>query len=564
MASRSVARSALSGAIDVISTKQSMNRRNQMILNAAGRNITTASLRFSYATPRPSYHQRIRGFHASSRRMEGPTKSPFQAFVDTLREELKKSQEMQENMKQLQGEAGKVQDSETMKKVREAYERARIVASIKENPRLQKAAEQLRKSGGQVGDAVGATLKQMEESELIKGLGAISSRLARQLEDTTAPIRNTEAYRAFAQTLTDAFDDGGSALRIITDSEADARTQRKIKREIRLRKIGKPAPSEDVEDVMIEATKVKDKMREMEDSMDPQAAAQKAKEAEKEGAEGEQAEGTVEETQAAPDSTEAPTGETPPEASGSKQPPPKPKGFAARVRSQAAANPNAGQALVLRPEPKYKQAWSSFKESNPLMRRLSDLRASYDESENPFVERLRGITETIGGWFEENETAKVVRAFQTLDHTFTLDGFQKELREYIVPEIIDSYHGAARHLLRQWCGEATFNVLMATIDPYVQRGAVLNGRLLDLKHVEILQARMLENDVPVVVVSFSSQELMYFKDAKTGEVLAGREDQADLCRYAMVLTRLEEEMDNEITGGWKVVELARRGQAAFL
>ncbi|PWN32163.1 Tim44-domain-containing protein [Meira miltonrushii] len=558
-ASRSAARSALSGAVDAISARQMMSNRNQRMLNV-GRNMTTTSLRYSYASPRPSYHQRIRGFHASSRRMEGPTKSPFQAFVDTLREELKKSQEMQENMKQLQGEAGKVQDSETMKRVREAYERARIVASIKENPRLQKAAEQLRKSGGQVGDAVGATLKQMEESELIKGLGAISSRLARQLEDTTAPIRNTEAYRAFAQTLTDAFDDGGSALRIITDSEADARTQRKIKREIRLRKIGKPAPSEDVEDVMLEATKVKDKMREMEDSMDPQAAAQKAKEAEKEGAEGEQAE----EAQSAPGPTEAPAGETSPEASGSKQPPPKPKGFAARVRSQAAANPNAGQALVLRPEPKYKQAWSSFKESNPVMRRLSELRESYDESENPFVERLRGITETIGGWFEENETAKVVRAFQTLDHTFTLDGFQKELREYIVPEIIDSYHGAARHLLRQWCGEATFNVLMATIDPYVQRGAVLNGRLLDLKQVEILQARMLENDVPVVVVSFSSQELMYFKDAKTGEILAGREDQADLCRYAMVLTRLEEEMDNEITGGWKVVELARRGQAAFL
>lgn len=563
MASRSVTRSVLSGAVDAISAKHTMSNRNQRMLNV-GRNMTTASLHYSFATPKPSYHQRVRGFHASSRRMEGPTKSPFQAFVDTLREELKKSQEMQENMKQLQGEAGKVQDSETMKRVREAYERARIVASIKENPRLQKAAEQLRKSGGQVGDAVGATLKQMEESELIKGLGAISSRLARQLEDTTAPIRNTEAYRAFAQTLTDAFDDGGSALRIITDSEADARTQRKIKREIRLRKIGKPAPSEDVEDVMLEATKVKDKMREMEESMDPQAAAQKAKEAEKEGTEGEQAEGATEEAQSSPGSTEAPVSETPPEASGSKQPPPKPKGFAARVRSQAAANPNAGQALVLRPEPKYKQAWSSFKESNPLMRKLSDMRASYDESENPFVERLRGITETIGGWFEENETAKVVRAFQTLDHTFTLDGFQKELREYIVPEIIDSYHGAARHLLRQWCGEATFNVLMATIDPYVQRGAVLNGRLLDLKQVEILQARMLENDIPVVVVSFSSQELMYFKDAKTGEILAGREDQADLCRYAMVLTRLEEEMDNEITGGWKVVELARRGQAAFL
>jgi import inner membrane translocase subunit TIM44 len=520
------------------------------------------SRRHTSAMPRPSYHQRVRGFHASYRRLDGPTKSPFQAFVDTLREELKKSQEMQENMKQLQGEAGKVQDSETMRKVREAYERARIVASIKENPRLQQAAERLRKSGGQVSDAVGATLKQMEESELVKGLSAISSRLARQLEDSTAPIRNTEAYRAFAQTLTDALDDGGSALRIHTGADVDARTQRKIKREARLRKIGKSAPSDDVEDVMMEATALKDKMRKMEDEMDPRAAAEMAKDIEEKTkqAEDRAAPGnTANADSSAKADTEASSSSQGTEGASSnatKTPPPKPKGYAVRSRSQMTVDPNAGQALILRPEPKYKQAWSSFKESNPMMRKLSDWRATYDESENPFVERLRGITETIGGWFEENETAKVVRAFRMMEPSFTLDNFQRELREYIVPEVIDSYHSAARHLLRQWCGEATFNVLMATIDPYVQRGAILNGRLLDLKNVEILQARMLENDVPVVVVSFSSQELLYFKDPKTNEVLAGREDQADLCRYAMVLTRLEEEMDNEITGGWKVVEVS--------
>lgn len=518
------------------------------------------------ASPRPSYHQRVRGFHASSRRLDGPTKSPFQAFVDTLREELKKSQEMQENMKQLSGEAGKVQDSEAMKRMREAYERARIVASIKENPRLMKAAEQLRKSGGQVGDAVGATLRQMEESELVKGLGAISSRLARQLDETTAPIRNTEAYRTFAQTLTDAFDDGGSALRIATDADVDARTARKIKRNARLRKIGKPAPRDDIEEVMMEATTLKDKMREMEDDVGPGAAPSEGEtdpEAKAKAAEAEAGEGGTATASSAAGSGASPAPAAAASSSSPKGPPPKPKGFAGRVRTNV-ADPNAGEALVLRPEPKYKQAWAGFKESNPLMRRLSDMRSAYDESENPVVERLRGITETIGGWFDENETAKVVRAFQMLDPSFTLDGFQRDLREYVVPEVIDSYHGAARHLLRQWCGEATFNVLMATIDPYTQRGAILNGRLLDLKNVEILQARMLENNVPVLVVSFSTQELMYFKDAKTGNVLAGREDQADLCRYALVITRLEEEMDNEITGGWKVVELARRGQAAFL
>lgn len=111
-------------------------------------------------------------FHSSAHRSQ--PKSPFQAFVDTLKEELRKSQELQDNMKQLQGEAGKMQDSETMKRMREAYERARIITSIKENPRLQKAADQLKKSGGQVGDAVGTALRQMEDSELIKGVSAAS------------------------------------------------------------------------------------------------------------------------------------------------------------------------------------------------------------------------------------------------------------------------------------------------------------------------------------------------------------------------------------------------------
>jgi len=110
-----------------------------------------------------------RHFSSSSRSHDTP-RSPFAVFVEVLKEELKKSQVLQENMQQLQGEAGKIQDSEAMKGAKAAYERMRIVTSIKENPRLQAAADQLKKSGGQVSAAVGETLKQMEDSELIKGV----------------------------------------------------------------------------------------------------------------------------------------------------------------------------------------------------------------------------------------------------------------------------------------------------------------------------------------------------------------------------------------------------------
>ena len=44
------------------------------------------------------------------------------------------------------------------------------MTSIKENPKLRAAAEQLRKSGVQIGDAVSETLKTMEESDLMRAV----------------------------------------------------------------------------------------------------------------------------------------------------------------------------------------------------------------------------------------------------------------------------------------------------------------------------------------------------------------------------------------------------------
>ena len=130
-------------------------------------------------------------FHSSARRHNELPKSPFQTFVDVLKEELRKNREFAENVKQLQGDVDKFQDSEAMKKAKDAYERARVcvsapivycsisfntlmlqlASSIKENPKLRAAAEELRKAGVQVGDAVTEALKSMEESEVMRAVG---------------------------------------------------------------------------------------------------------------------------------------------------------------------------------------------------------------------------------------------------------------------------------------------------------------------------------------------------------------------------------------------------------
>jgi hypothetical protein len=46
--------------------------------------------------------------------------------VDVLKEELQKSRELQDGVKQLQGDVDKLQDSEAMKRAKDMYERARV------------------------------------------------------------------------------------------------------------------------------------------------------------------------------------------------------------------------------------------------------------------------------------------------------------------------------------------------------------------------------------------------------------------------------------------------------
>ncbi|KAH9888871.1 mitochondria import inner membrane translocase TIM44 subunit [Cubamyces lactineus] len=412
-------------------------------------------------------------FHSSARRQNNePPKSPFQTFVEVLRDELRKNRELQENVKQLQGDVEKFQDSEAMKRAREAYERARLTSSIKENPRLRAAAEELRKAGIKVGDAVGEALRTMEESELMRAISRASAAVSSTIEKTTEPIRNTAAYKTLSETIADALDDSGTAKHAGFE-EKEARRKR---RQMRLAKAGK-------------------------DSI---------------------------------------TG--------------------ARVR----ANPEAGQALVLHKDSPRQERWNQLKETNPIFRSLASLKQQYDESENPVVSSLRSVTSTIGGWFEENESAQVQRLMKAMDPTFTMESFERELREYIVPEVVDAYLSADREALKAWCGEATYNVLWATMEQYLKQGLISDSKVLDIRQVDVSTGKILEDEIPVFVITFATQEMLLFRNAKTGEIVVGAEDRVEQCHYAAVITRVEEELDNELTGGWKVVEMGRRSARQYL
>ena len=53
-----------------------------------------------------------------------------------------------------------------------------------------------------------------------------------------------------------------------------------------------------------------------------------------------------------------------------------------------------------------------------------------------------------------------------------------------------------------------------------------------------------------------------FRNSLTGEVAVGAPDKVEQCMYAAVITRVEDELDDELTAGWKVIEV--RVYASFL
>jgi len=114
----------------------------------------------------------------------------------------------------------------------------------------------------------------------------------------------------------------------------------------------------------------------------------------------------------------------------------------------------AGQALVTIKTSARQEAWDNFKTTNPLMQQLSSLHTAYQESESPLIMPIRSVTSTIGSWFEENEVAQVTRMMRGMDPCFTREAFERELREYIVPEVVDAYLSADKEALMKWCSEA--------------------------------------------------------------------------------------------------------------
>ncbi|KAL3427829.1 Mitochondrial import inner membrane translocase subunit tim44 [Phlyctema vagabunda] len=227
----------------------------------------------------------------------------------------------------------------------------------------------------------------------------------------------------------------------------------------------------------------------------------------------------------------------------------------------AKEDPDAGTNVTLHKDAAWKESWRDFRDSNKLMQSLFSMKSAYNESENPLISTARSISDRFAGFFAENETAMVIKKFREMDPAFKMEPFLQEMREYILPEVLDAYVKGDTETLKLWLSAAQFQVYDALSKQYTTAGLKSDGRILDIRGVEILSARILDpGDIPVFIVTCRTQEVHVYRNAKTNQLAAGMEDKVQLVTYAIGVTRVPEDVNNPETRGWRLIELQKSGR----
>ncbi|KAG7100600.1 Mitochondrial import inner membrane translocase subunit tim44 like protein [Verticillium longisporum] len=377
--------------------------------------------------------------------------TPWQVFMETMNTELKKSKEWNESTKALSGEIQTFQESERVRKAREAYQTTTGAIG-------KTTSTVVKTTAGAIGKGAAWTW----DTSAVKGVRKVANVTGDALDKATKPIRETEAYK----NVKDVIDDGSSSRYGGWVEKEERRQKREAERALRGDK-----PENFVED------------------------------------------------------------------------------------------PEAGTNVTLHKDAAWKEAWRDFRDQNKVVQGFFSAGKVYQESENPLISTARSITDTIGGWFAENEQAQVIKKFREMDPNFKMEPFLTELREYILPEVLDAYVKGDVPTLKLWLSEAQYSVYDALTKQYLKAGMKSDGRILDIRHVDIAKARMLEpGDIPVFVITCRTQEVHVYRNAKTNELAAGMEDKVQLVTYAIGITRLPDDVSNPETRGWRLIEMQKSGR----
>ncbi|CAF0969032.1 unnamed protein product [Rotaria sordida] len=214
------------------------------------------------------------------------------------------------------------------------------------------------------------------------------------------------------------------------------------------------------------------------------------------------------------------------------------------------------QTITVHKDSQWYQSWQNFKENNTYLHKLFDLKSKYDESDNLVVRVARTFTDKVSGAlssiFSQSETSEALTEICRIDPTFDVEKFIRIVQYDIIPNILESLARGELEILRDWCTEAVYNVLIHPINVSKALNHKYHLKIIDLGDAELVAAKIMEMG-PVLVVTFQAQQIAYISDAN-GKVVEGDPEQINRINYIFALGRDPTILDP--LSAWRLVDLS--------
>lgn len=223
-----------------------------------------------------------------------------------------------------------------------------------------------------------------------------------------------------------------------------------------------------------------------------------------------------------------------------------------------APDENAGQNIVLHKSSKMANAWNKFKQESTIGQTLSSVKRGVEESDHPIFEFIRSWREKTR--INETEEAKVVKFIKSVDPTFRKDLFLKEMTQYIIPDVVELVLMEDERGIMPWCSERALAKLKVGFEASKTQRLIPDSKLLDIRKVDIRQMTLLDDELPVILIGFSTHEILVYKNKK-GQVVLGSEDSIQTAHYVIAFTKKQLlESDAQVdpkTNGWVIIDWHR-------
>jgi len=206
------------------------------------------------------------------------------------------------------------------------------------------------------------------------------------------------------------------------------------------------------------------------------------------------------------------------------------------------------------------ESWNKFKSENSFMQKLSDLKERFDDSDHVLARATRSVTNTLSSVFQNAEMSDVVTELCRVEPDFSLVNFIRQCETDIIPNVLEAIAREDLEILKDWCFEAPYRVLSHPINEHRKKGHQTYCKVLDVHNVDVVTGKLMSHG-PVLIISFSAQQIMYIKDIN-GLIIDGDPHTVIRVMYTWAMCRDLEEVNPR--AAWKLLDIAANSTAQLL